>query len=160
MSSRLRGTQTRLLCSAILWMKQKTSPFPAAAFRRNVDIYNAQSCFDWLLIVWYGHCRFKLNSNMTDELKYEFRNVGLLLKDIESNDSDTSTVANLYLILFIVSCVIIPFLAAWLIVLIIKSEEWVSHFQIVLDFEEWRVWIMIWLGTFRSWQAKSHCVSS
>jgi len=60
---------------------------------------------------------------MTDELKYEFRNVGLLLKDIESNDSDTSTVANLYLILFIVSCVIIPFLAAWLIVLIIKSEE-------------------------------------
>ena len=60
---------------------------------------------------------------MSQELIYRFKQISLLLMDIQSNNDDDKKIQNTFFALFIVCIVIILPLTATVIVMTLKSQE-------------------------------------
>jgi len=66
---------------------------------------------------------YKTDYNMSQELIYRFKQISLLLMDIQSNNDDDKKIQNTFFALFIVCIVIILPLTATVIVMTLKSQE-------------------------------------
>ena len=78
---------------------------------------------------------------MSQELIYRFKQISLLLMDIQSNNDDDKKIQNTFFALFIVCIVIILPLTATVIVMTLKSQEWDIIWNITNYFFDWFEWI-------------------